>query len=466
MPMSISQLHLQHLYLRAGFGIPPAQLKSKLTLSREASVAAIFKSAQQIEPLLYLADPTKGKEVSDLRILLMMLKSQSDSQKLNCAWIDKIAASHAPLREKMTLFWHNHFATSAPFAWLMQVQNNTLRQHALGSFRELLFAVAHDPAMIIYLNNQQNKKDAPNENFAREVMELFTLGEGKIYTEQDIKEAARAFTGWTVNKRGHFEFIAEDHDAGEKVFLQRRGNFTGDDILNIILEQKQTAYFITAKIYRHFVNPQENAQHVEMLAEALYASDYDITALMQSIFLADWFYAEENIGSIIISPVELIVRYKQLTALTFKNERELLKLQKVLGQILFFPPNVAGWPGNTHWIDSTTLPLRLQMPYYILKQGGFNLQPKPEFEDVPETKPAPVKKAKVTSNWKSFAAAFSATDEPDIAEHIIAALVQSESSRIDRSEVAKFADSTSSGKEEYIVKTASYIMSLPEFQLI
>ncbi|MBK6730337.1 MAG: DUF1800 domain-containing protein [Bacteroidetes bacterium] len=464
--MSFTQKHLQHLHLRAGFGLIPSELKNKLQQDRETSVEKIFKASKSIQPLEFLEDPTKGKEVGDLRILFMLLKSEGKTQDLNCAWIEKMTVTSAQLREKMTLFWHNHFATSAPFAWLMQVQNNTLRKNALGSFRELLFAVAHDPAMIIYLNNQQNKKDAPNENFAREVMELFTLGEGNIYTEHDIKEAARAFTGWTVNKRGVFEFEEEEHDSGEKIFLGRTGNFTGDDILNIILEEKQTAYFITTKIYKHFVNAKVNTAHIEILAEEFYASDYDITALMQSIFLSDWFYDDENIGCIIISPVELIIRYKKLTALTFRNEKEMLKLQRILGQVLFFPPNVAGWPGNTHWIDSTTLPLRLQMPYYILMQGGFNLQPKPEFEDVPETNVIAVKKAKVTSNWKSFAETYSSKNKTEITEHLIDVLVQSESKRINRTELERFAEATSADKEEYIIKSASYIMSLPEFQLI
>ena len=167
----------------------------------------------------------------------MIVKSQEQLKELNLSWIEKMTANNNPLLERLTFFWHNHFATSVPFAYLMQQQNNTIRKFALGKFSDLLFAIAKDPAMIIYLNNQQNKKTAPNENFAREVMELFTLGEGK-YSENDIKEAARAFTGWNSNKKGEFEFIAKDHDDTEKEFLGKKGNFNGDDILKIILVLK------------------------------------------------------------------------------------------------------------------------------------------------------------------------------------------------------------------------------------
>ncbi|MFN3940753.1 MAG: DUF1800 family protein, partial [Chitinophagales bacterium] len=222
--MSVPQKHLQHLYLRAGFGIMPAEIKEKLPLSRNKLVQQVFTASETNQPLQYLRNPVKGKEVGDLRILLMMLSSQKQMEELDVQWLNKLAETTAMLREKMTLFWHTHFATSTQFAWLMQVQNNTLRTHALGSFRNLLHAVAKDPAMIIYLNNQQNKKDAPNENFAREVMELFTLGEGNIYTEKDIKESARAFTGWTVNRKGEFEFSEQDHDGGVKDFMGRSGH--------------------------------------------------------------------------------------------------------------------------------------------------------------------------------------------------------------------------------------------------
>jgi uncharacterized protein (DUF1800 family) len=204
--MVSKQQQIQHLYLRAGFGETPAVIKQKMNISIDKLVDELFNNSKQYKQLTYLENPADSNEVSNFKILLLLLRSRDQMQELNIDWLNNIYITKAVLREKMTLFWHDHFATSTQLAYLMQVQNNTLRKHALGKFDKLLHAIATDPAMIIYLNNQQNKKDAPNENFAREVMELFTLGEGNLYTEKDIKEAARAFTGWTVNKRGKFEW--------------------------------------------------------------------------------------------------------------------------------------------------------------------------------------------------------------------------------------------------------------------
>jgi uncharacterized protein (DUF1800 family) len=182
--------------------------------------------------------------------------------ELNLDWLKMLADEDAALRERMTYFWHGHFATSTPLAWLMQVQNNTLRKHALGNFKTLLHEVAKDPAMIIYLNNQQNKKESPNENFARELLELFTLGRDQGYTEQDIKEAARAFTGWSVNMKGEFEKNPKEHDDGEKSFMGKTGNFDGEDIIDILLENKRVSIFISEKVYTELVNTNINNAHV------------------------------------------------------------------------------------------------------------------------------------------------------------------------------------------------------------
>lgn len=466
--MQKPQKHIQHLYLRAGFGIMPSELKAKLSKTKNAIVKDVFAASKVNQPLLYISDPVKGKEVGNLRILLMILSSQKHMEELDVQWLNKMAQSPATLREKMTLFWHNHFATSTQFAWLMQIQNNTLRTHALDSFRTLLHAVAKDPAMIIYLNNQQNKKDAPNENFAREVMELFTLGEGNIYSEKDIKESARAFTGWTVNKKGEFEFSEEDHDTGTKEFLGKIGNFKGEDIINVLLEQKQTAHHITQKIYKHFVNPEVDIERVKILAENFYASDYNISLLMEEIFLSDWFYDEKNIGCIIASPVELIVRYKKLVAFNFKNEKEMVRLQKVLGQVLFFPPNVAGWPGDRQWIDSTTLPLRLQMPAIIMQKSAFVLQAKPELESTAEESNTVIngKRDKVHSNWNALTQSFSDNKTNSVTDALIDYLIQCDNSRIDKNAIAQFAGHQNPYTDYAIIRTATYIMSLPEFQLI
>ena len=353
--MVSKQQQVQHLYLRAGFGETPVVIKKKKQQSIQKLVDELFNDAKQYNPITYLENPADSKEVGNFKVLLLILKSRDQMQELNIEWLKTLHTTKSVLREKMTLFWHNHFATSTQLAYLMQVQNNTLRKNALGKFDKLLHAISTDPAMIIYLNNQQNKKDAPNENFAREVMELFTLGEGNLYTEKDIKEAARAFTGWTVNKRGKFEFVAKEHDDGEKEFMGMKGNFNGQDIINILLSKKQTARYVTYKIYKEFVNDDVDETIVTQLTDQFFESGYDIGKLMKTIFTADWFYEEKNVGTHIASPVELLTRYKRLLNIGFKDDKAQLVVQKVLGQVLFFPPNVAGWPGGKNWVDSFSL---------------------------------------------------------------------------------------------------------------
>ncbi len=464
--MVSKQQQIQHLYLRAGFGETPAVINQKLNHGIEKLVDDLFTDSKQYKQITYLENPADSKEVTNFKILLLVLRSRDEMQELNIEWLKNIYSTKAVLREKMTLFWHDHFATSTQLAYLMQVQNNTLRKHALGKFDKLLHAISTDPAMIIYLNNQQNKKDAPNENFAREVMELFTLGEGNVYTEHDIKEAARAFTGWTVNKRGKFEFIADEHDEGEKEFLGIKGNFNGQDIINILLERKETAQYVTRKIYKEFVNEDVDEKIVEKLAADFFESGYDISKLMKSIFTSGWFYSEKNVGSHIASPVELLVRYKKLIDIGFKDDKAQLAVQKVLGQVLFFPPNVAGWPGGKNWVDSSTLTLRMNIPTRIIQGGGFDIRPKPEFEDAPEDEAAlkAKKRSEVYSDWSKLVNTFKNVKKEELTDAVIAAFVQSPKEAIDKSLIEKYIDHSSD--ENRIISTIGIVMSLPEFQLI
>jgi len=265
------------------------------------------------------------------------------------------------LTEKMAFFWHGHFATRIINPKFNQQLLNFIRKNALGSFRNLLIGVSKSPAMLSFLNNQQNKKDHPNENFAREVMELFTMGRGN-YTETDVKELARAFTGWGYDKEGNFRERKNHHDEGEKTFLGRKGKFNGNDVLEIILEQKSTAQFITEKIYRFFVNEIPNQSIISKLSKDFYESDYDIKSLMKSIFTSKWFYDQKNIGNRIKSPTELIVGMMRILPMEIQNPENIVIYQKLLGQMLLYPPNVAGWPNGKSWIDSSTLMLRMQIP--------------------------------------------------------------------------------------------------------
>ena len=279
------------------------------------------------------------------------------------------------MREKMAFFWHGHFATRTNNATFNLQLLNIIREKALGNFGDLLIAVSQSPAMLQFLNNQQNKKDHPNENFAREVMELFTLGRGN-YSEKDVQEAARAFTGWSFLPDGTFFERPKLYDFGSKTFLGKTGNFNGNEVLKIILAQKTTAKFITTKIYRFFVNEKLNTEIIEDLSNQFYASNYNIKELLQNIFSADWFFTPENIGTKIKSPIELMAGMRRILPMEIQNPENLIAYQKLLGQMLLYPPNVAGWPSGKSWIDSSTLMLRLQMPQIWSGLKPLEVEPK------------------------------------------------------------------------------------------
>jgi uncharacterized protein (DUF1800 family) len=264
----------------------------------------------------------------------------------------------SPLTEKMTLFWHNHFVSSQQKVrspQLMYRQNVLLRRHAVGNFGALLHAISRDPAMVIYLDSASNRKGQPNENFAREVMELFTVGEGH-YTERDVKEAARAFTGWGIDPdTGQFVFRRRAHDDGVKTVLGRTGDLDGDAVLDILLSKPQTAELIVSKLWREFVSPEPDPGEVRRIAGILRESGYEIRPALRALLTTDAFYAPGNRAALIKSPVELVVGTLRQFSFTTGEPLPFVLGVAVLGQNLFSPPNVKGWPGGEMWINSTTL---------------------------------------------------------------------------------------------------------------
>ncbi|MEO5644941.1 MAG: DUF1800 domain-containing protein [Bacteroidia bacterium] len=463
--MATEDKKLKHLLIRAGFGATPAFL-SRFRGKDVAIVAdELIKDSAIIQDLLYLEKPeTKDNgEVGPLKVVALFIKSQKQKEALNFAWIDRMSVAKAQLREKMILFWHNHFATSGNMAYLLQVQHNTIRKHALGSFRDLLHEMSRDPAMILWLNNQQNKKDAPNENFAREVMELFTLGEGNGYKENDIKNAARAFTGWAVNKKGEFEFRDKQHDFEEKEVFGKKGNFNGENIIDMLLEKPQLSEYICRKIYKTFVNAEVDEARVTELAARFRSNDYDISDLMRTIFVSEWFYDDKNIGCIIISPIELIVRLKKLCRLELDDD-QMGALQQVLGQTLFIPPNVAGWKGGRGWIDTSSLVQRLHLPKAMLDAGTARLNRKPAFEETTDDKQQDDKTAKVKSDWTMLTEYFSRFDDAALTDEVIKFLILAPSDRIDKKQIENTIDISS--KQRRIITTVVAVMQTPEFQII
>ena len=286
-----------------------------------------------------------------------------ETRRLALWWGDRMVTTPRPLEEKMTLFWHDHFATSevkVRDVRKMHLQNRTLRAHATGDFRGLVLAVMRDPAMLVYLDNRENVKDHPNENFGRELLELFTMGLNNLgnasnYTEQDIREASRAFTGWT-NEVLDFRFDAELHDDGPKTFLGREGNLGGEDVLDIILEQPATAEFIAGKIYRYLTREDLAPALQAKLGRRLRESGYELKALLRAILSSRDFYSPPSVATQIKSPVQLVVStYRKLGAATAPTVPDMNSLTGRLGQQLLYPPNVAGWAGGRTWITPATL---------------------------------------------------------------------------------------------------------------
>ncbi len=354
-----------HLLWRAGFGpaleqIPTIANSSIQDLYKHLSKPQKFQAVNFQKPDQPTDDGYNSMDNAEKRKQAQKL-NRSQNLDLNIDFMNQMILSEAQLQEKMAFFWHGHFASRSVNPRFSKQLLNSIRRHALGNFKDLLFAVSQSPSMLNFLNNQQNKKGHPNENFAREVMELFTMGRGN-YTETDVREGARAFTGWAYNKEGEFIERKNQHDTGEKTFLGKKGDFSGEDVLHIILEKKETARFITEKIYRFFVNEKIDQARVQELSSIFYNAKYDIRKLMDSIFLSDWFYEAQHIGNRIKSPIELMVGMMRMMPMRVAHPENLIDYQRLLGQMLLYPPNVAGWPNGKSWIDSSTLMLRLQMP--------------------------------------------------------------------------------------------------------
>ncbi|MBL3546372.1 uncharacterized protein (DUF1800 family) [Chryseobacterium rhizosphaerae] len=364
--MADSLIKNKHLLWRAGFGIGINQidsLKNKNStmlideLCKEDHFTEITYDTPDIDPAAdYMSSTAPAEKKKQMQKI-----NREQNNELNLHFLDKMVNSKEQMREKMAFFWHGHFASRVVNPKFNRQLLNIIRKHALGNFKDLLFEVSKAPAMLNFLNNQQNKKDHPNENFAREVMELFTMGRGN-YTEKDVREGARAFTGWGYDKEGNFKERKNFHDEEVKTFLGKTGNFNGDDALHMILEHKATSRFITTKIYKFFVNEKVDSDRIDKLSAGFYSSGYDIKKLMREIFSSSWFYDQSNIGNRIKSPIELMAGIMRLLPMHIQNPENLIVYQKLLGQMLLYPPNVAGWPNGKAWIDSSTLMLRLQVP--------------------------------------------------------------------------------------------------------
>jgi uncharacterized protein (DUF1800 family) len=464
-----------HLLWRAGFGpaveqwtdldrYRPDQFWSALVNSSQKSPAPIEVAATAIDGLVMgvrtFAELSKKELDADQRKELQQ-RNRNGIRDLNSIWMNKMVNSSAQLREKMAFFWHGHFACRNLNVLYQQQLLDIIRQHALGNFGTLLKQVSRSAAMLNFLNNQQNRKDRPNENFAREVMELFTMGRGN-YSETDIKEAARAFTGWGSNFQGEFVFRRFQHDFGSKTVLGRTGNFDGEEVLDLLLESKQTAVYLTTKLYRFLVNDVPNAKHIEWLSDRFYKNKYEILPLLEDIFTSDWFYDPTHFGTRIKSPVELLVGLQRMLPMQFEDASGLMQLQRGLGQVLFYPPNVAGWPGGKNWIDSSSLLLRMRVPRLLLGEDDWNLQTKADDDVQMGMMQSMQKRYEAKVNWSPLLASCASIRFEQLPAHLSDVLLMTQKLQT-ATLLNKMIDPAD--RSNTVRALTAHILSTPEYQL-
>jgi len=378
----------RHFLGRTGFEAPLARIDEYARLSRREAVErelyAVRQAARTAPPAWVNDWQPRG------RVRTMSTEERQQYQRelvargleLKGWWLDEMRSTDSPLTERMTLFWHNHFTSSlqkvrSPV--LMYRQNLLLRRYSMGSFGELLHAVSKNSAMLVYLDGAANRRGQPNENFAREVMELFTLGEGN-YSEQDVKEAARAFTGWSIEPdTGEFRYRPFLHDAGEKTVLGRSGDLDGDNVLDLLLARPETSRFIAAKLWREFVSPapadERERAELERVARTLRETGYSIRAALRDLLLSDAFWAPANRGALVKSPADLVVGTLRQFHVDYSDPLPFVLVMRQLGQDLLAPPNVKGWPGGETWISSKTLLARRQFVERLLRVDENRMAP-------------------------------------------------------------------------------------------
>ena len=407
--------HAAHLLNRAGFGAPPAEVDRFFALGLPAAVATLVQYEKTPDtypdPAWTTLDPQEVARIEAIRFLPDDQKRAAQQEirktyrredlELIVWWLERMRTTTRPLQEKMTLFWHSLFATSVVKVrnpLLMWKQNQTFRSLATGNWPDLLVAMGTDPAMLVWLDGRVNKKDHPNENFAREVMELFTLGEGN-YTEQDIKQSARAFAGWHANP-----ITAEfnpgrpgEHDMGTKTYLGQTGPFSGEDILRILGNAPRSAQYVCERLWRYFGSEEPNPQLTGAMAGRFQDAGLNFKPLLTALFLSRDFYAPEIIRQQVKGPIQWLVGSCRVLERPLPPPLLSYQMLRLLGQVPFDPPSVKGWDTGVSWISTNTLLDRYNFSALLvggqlmglgLGGGPKTFTPKPK--DNPGQGPTPV----------------------------------------------------------------------------
>jgi uncharacterized protein (DUF1800 family) len=397
-----------HLYHRAGFGGTPDEIEALLRLGPDGAVSYFvdYEKIPETEdrPDWAKPDPARNERIRDLQQMARQALSSNltedqkreetekrrqavqqnqrdqtrDLQQMRGQWLERMVKGPRPLQEKLTLFWHGHFATSAVKvrdAYYMWAQIDTFRRMASGQWLALLEAVATDPAMLIWLDQAQSRQEHPNENFARECMELFTLGEGH-FTEKDVTEAARAMTGWSLDRvQEEYHYRPRMHDGGVKTVLGQTGHFDGRAVLEIIVAQPQAARFIAGKVWKFFASDNCEPALLDALADVFRSNDNQFKPLLRAMFRSEEFYADSVVGAQVKSPVQWLVGAIRLLERPMPPPIVSSEMIKTLGQDLLLPPNVKGWDGGLSWITTNTLLARYnQAAILVLGQGNLGAQ--------------------------------------------------------------------------------------------
>ncbi len=434
MPGDEVRSRIAHLYRRAGFGARPEELDAAVAAGYEATVDTLMAfggpdtgAAGLAGPNFTTApDPPADPEARRLAQEVRRKTERDEGRRLNQWWVDRMVLTSTPLRERLTLFWHDHFATSVEKVKdpeLMYRQNEIFRSLGGGNFEPLTQAVAKDPAMLVWLDANENRKGSPNENFAREMLELFVLGIGN-YTEGDIQEGARAFTGWQYRRQsGQFDLKAALHDSGSKTVFGQTGNFTGEDVIRMAVAQPANAPYVTAKLWSGFARPVGPDDPVVRELAPAFARDRDVAKLLRAMFLHPEFSAPASRTGLVKQPVEYVVgALRALNLRAASVGAGLTQTLESLGQQPFAPPSVGGWPQNRYWLTTSFALARLRFATAVAQKAKLDAiasAPPPE-------RPAAVARLLSVDGWGRTTAAALAQASADPKTLLTLALVAPE----------------------------------------
>src|SRR5712692_3855534 len=403
--LSTPRVRAAHLLRRAGFGATSAELDHYAAMTSTMMTQSVLNYQQTSNAALEAQLPT----------LDLTSDKGPNAGAVQAWWLQRMVQTARPLEEKMTLFWHGLLTSGLDKAGPAQLyaQNQLYRKMALANFDDLLKAVSKDAAIMVYLDTENNRKGKPNENYARELMELFTTGIGH-YTEDDVRESARAFTGWTLKGAQQQRYTTVSafnpkyFDSGQKTFMGKTGNFTGDDIVEMLVPLRATAERLSTRLFSFFAYPNPEPEIVRHLADTFQQSHYNVGAVVREIFSMDAFYSAKAYRALVKSPAELAAQTLKVTGSDAKGYGAAVTAMAPMGQVLFYPPNVAGWPGGASWINSSTLLNRLNFANAAARRA-----PMPSPAQTVDQLTATLVDGNVTSNTRDGLHAFAAAHPDD-----------------------------------------------------